>query len=527
MEEIGVVDYIISQRVMPNIRMAFQVNEDTFISDLTIGTSVDLPILHSIIQKGLDEISGDELNRIRRKWLLEAHEIYEKSMVNLTVAEQKYLRQNNHVRFCADPSWPPLDFIDESGKHGGLSADLINRIAKRLGITLELVHTDTWAQSLQYIKNGRCEIIPLMNETLETQEYLDFSHPYFDFPTVIATRKDASFIGGYTELYGKKVALQAHYFITEYVLKHHPQIEVIQVENTRQALKMVSSNKAFATVDSLPTVVNSIETLALENVKIVGSVPQQNSMKMGIRKGNELLTSILDKGVRSLSEEEKVGFYRKWLDLEVEKELISKTTIYRIIGGLFIFLLFLVARHISLGRYARKLKLLNKKLHHYSTVDHLTGVLNRYSIEKRLLTEIKRAELTGTPLTLALLDIDFFKSINDTYGHGAGDKVLKTMAAMLQASIRGNDHLGRWGGEEFLIVLADTQVSGAGMLIEKLRKAIEETNFGVDHQVTASFGYSQYQPGESMDTFISRVDNGLYQAKEQGRNKVVHTDLQD
>jgi len=90
MEEIGVVDYIMSQRMVSDVRLAFQVNEDAFISNLTIATSNNNDILHSIIQKGLNAISGDELNKIRRKWLLQVHEIYELNMVNLTVAEKEY-----------------------------------------------------------------------------------------------------------------------------------------------------------------------------------------------------------------------------------------------------------------------------------------------------------------------------------------------------------------------------------------------------------------------------------------------------
>ena len=522
MEEIGVVDYIVSQRVIPDIHMAFQVNEAPFISDLTIGTRSNLPVLHSIIQKGLNEISGDELNKIRKKWLLKANEIYERNMINLSVPEKRYLYENNQVTFCADPSWPPLDYIDASGKHSGLSADLINKIAARLGISLVLVPTETWEQSLNSIKEGKCDIIPLMNETEESRTFLAFTRPYFDFATVIATRKDASFIGDYSELYGKKLALQAHYFITEHIQANHPQIEIIEVENTREALNMVSRHKAFATIDGLPTVVNTIETLALENIKIVGSVPQQNSMKLGIRKGNDQLHSILDKGVASLTEQEKVGLYKKWLDIEVEKQFIDQTLVIRIAVGVSLLLLFLVWRQISLGRYARKLQLLNEKLHHYSTVDHLTQLLNRRSIENRLKTEIERCGLTGVPLTMAIFDIDHFKSINDTYGHQKGDEVLQTLAALVSGFIRRNDHIGRWGGEEFLIILPDTTLSGGGQLVEKLRKTIEAHDFGIDGGVTVSFGYGRYEAEENTAAFISRIDKGLYSAKNQGRNTVTH-----
>jgi len=521
MEEIGVVDYIVSQRVMPTIQMAFQVLEEPFMSNLRIGTRVQEPLLHSIIQKGLNAISPDELNKIRQKWLLQAHEIYEQSMVSLTVAEKEYLYENNTVRICVDPSWQPLDFIDREGHHSGLSADLVNAIARRLDVSLQLVATTTWEQSLQTIRRGDCDIIPLMNETDEAGKYLDFTQPYFNFATVIVTRKDASFIGDYTELYGKTVALQAYYFITDYVKKLHPQINIIEVENTREALKLVSEKKAFATIDGLPGIVNAIESLALENVKIVGSVPQQNSMKMGIRKDREILLGIFDKGIMSLSDREKIGLYKKWLNIEVEDQLLNRSMVMKIGTVLVLFIVVLLWRQLSLRRYAMELKKLNLRLQHASTVDHLTQILNRGSIEKRLQAEIDRCRLTRGPLTIVLFDIDHFKAVNDTYGHLAGDNVLKGLATLVSDSIRDSDHFGRWGGEEFLIVLQGTTVKGGTSFVEKIRQAIETYPFGIEKNVTASFGVGEYQPDEDLAHFISRIDSCLYEAKSQGRNRIV------
>ncbi|WP_163338846.1 transporter substrate-binding domain-containing protein [Desulfopila sp. IMCC35008] len=521
MEEIGVVDYIVSQRVMSTIQLSFQVHEEPFLSNLTIGTNRNNPLLHSIIQKGLNSISGDELNLIRKKWLLKVHEIYERSMVNLSVAEKEYLYDNNQVTICVDPSWPPLDFINKSGEHDGLSADLINIIAQRLDVTLTLIPTTTWEHTLSTIKEGDCDIIPLMNETQETQSYLDFTRPYFDFATVIATRKDASFIGDYSELYGKKVALQAYFFITEYVRRNHPQIEIVEVENTSEALKMVSEGNVYATIDGLPTIVNTIEVQALENIKIVGTVPQKNSMKLGVRKDKPMLYTILDIGVASLTEQEKIGLYKKWLDIDLDQHFINRSTVLRIALAFSLLLAFLLWRQLALGRYAKKLQVLNDKLHHYSTVDHLTQVLNRRAIEKRLQSEIERTQITGAPLALVLFDIDHFKSINDTYGHPTGDKVLKKISTHVEGSIRHSDHLGRWGGEEFLIVLPNTALEGGEKMLENLRKSIETYDFGLERKVTVSFGLGQYGIGESMTAFISRVDNSLYKAKEKGRNMII------
>ncbi|MCB9495207.1 MAG: transporter substrate-binding domain-containing protein [Desulfobacteraceae bacterium] len=524
-EEIGVADYIMSQRMITDIRLAFHISEDPFITSLSIATLKENKILFNVIQKSLNAISDEELHSIRKKWLLDTAEIYEKSMVNLTVKEKEYLYLNNQINICVDPSWPPLDFIDDNGVHSGLSADLINLLSKRTGFKLNLIPTDTWDQSLEFISNGRCQVIPLMNETSESKSFIDFTQPYFNFATVIAARNDAAFIADYSELYGKTIALQAHFFITEYVKKNHPDINIIEVENTREALKLVSEQKAFATIDSLPTIINTIEAHALENIKIAGSVPQENQMKTGVRKGNDILLSILNKGINSLSEQEKINLYKKWFDIEVANQFFNKDFLLKAFIVACVVFIFLIWRQISLRRYAKKLKILNEKLRYAATYDHLTGIFNRKSIEKRLEIENQKSVILGEPLSLVIMDIDYFKSINDFYGHIKGDMVLKELADFVQKSIRKTDHFGRWGGEEFLMVLPNTRHQDAFKIMNTLKENIENHDFGLEKPVTVSMGVGQLKQREKTGVFLTRVDNSLYAAKKEGRNRVVNAGI--
>ena len=526
MEEISVVDYIMSQRMISDLRLAFQVNEEAFISSLSIATAHDNEMLLSIIQKGLNTITADELYRIRKKWLLNAQEAYEHSMVNLSAKEKEYLYANPEVKICVDPSWPPLDFINDKGVHSGLSADLINKIASRLGVELKLIPTGTWEETLNNLKAGECDIIPLMNETEEAKEYINFTQAYFQFATVIAARDNVSFIADYTELYGKTLALQAYYFVTDYVRKHHPQIKIIEVENTREALKLVSEQKAFATIDGFPNVVNSIEALALKNIKLVGSVPQENKMKLGVGKGNELLLSIFQKGIASLSEKEKIGLYKKWFNIDVNQSVFDYRWFVRFAAVFGIVIAFLLWRQYTLSKYATALKQLNDKLHHTSTTDHLTGISNRHSIEEKLSLELEKAKLLQKPLSILLLDVDYFKTINDTYGHLTGDAVLKELATLMKNSIRETDYIGRWGGEEFLFVLPGTDHVKAEIVAQHLKRKIEKHDFKLDTAVSASLGVAQFREEESITTLLGRTDGGLYLAKEQGRNFVVNMELE-
>jgi len=520
-EELSVVDYIISQGMISDLRFAFKNNDPDFIRSLSIATSHENRVLLSIIHKGLNTIPVDELNSIRKKWLLQVHDIYEKSTVNLSVTEKEYIYQHNQVNICVDPTWPPLDFIDEYGLHSGLSASLINKLAARIGVTLNLVTTHSWKETLQFIEQKKCDIIPLMNETEVANSYLNFSQAYFQFATVIATRKNASYIGDYYQLYGKKVALQSYFFITEYVRKNHPEIEIVEVENTKEALQMVNEQQVFATIDGLPNIVNNIEALALENIKVVGAVPQENSMKMGVRKDNEILLSIFNKGIASLSEREKISLYKKWFDIEVVSQLFNRDFIVKVVIVFSLAFLFLLWRQITLKKHTVKLQDLNRKLSYLSSTDHLTKIYNRQTIEAYLNAEIQKAQMNQQAFSILLLDIDHFKQVNDTFGHLAGDAVLQKISTLIMSTIRKSDYIGRWGGEEFLLIIPEAQAEQAERIANELRAKIEHFDFELNMAITASFGVAQYQFNEDRNSFLSRVDDSLYEAKKLGRNQVV------
>ena len=160
-----------------------------------------------------------------------------------------------------------------------------------------------------------------------------------------------------------------------------------------------------------------------------------------------------------------------------------------------------------------------------SHTDALTFLPNRKSILSDLQREVLFSDRYGTPLAVSMLDVDYFKDINDTYGHMAGDEVLRKMAMELRNHIRHPDVIGRYGGEEFLVVLPHTTVTAAAEQAERLRKYIESLVIQVDEieiRLTISMGLAQYKiHHEDWQSFLSRADVALYQAKNKGRNQWV------
>ncbi len=154
--------------------------------------------------------------------------------------------------------------------------------------------------------------------------------------------------------------------------------------------------------------------------------------------------------------------------------------------------------------------------------DALTGLQNRRRATERLEAELARARRYNTPLSVALCDIDHFKQVNDKHGHNMGDEVLIRVAATLQETLRQVDLVGRWGGEEFLVLLPDTDLEGAHIVGERLRIAVEALPAfdGGPQRVTSSIGVATFQGEDNSAVFIDRADQALYKAKKAGRNRV-------
>ena len=166
-----------------------------------------------------------------------------------------------------------------------------------------------------------------------------------------------------------------------------------------------------------------------------------------------------------------------------------------------------------------------KTLNHLSTTDSLTGLFNRRALNEMLQHEIDRASRYDTDLSLIICDVDLFKNINDTYGHAAGDRALTTISGVLRQTLRKADILGRYGGDEFMIILPETSLAGAKSLAEKVRAAVEELQLELPGNertgLTLSIGIASCCTSEdNLDTLVSLADAALYRSKEAGRNKI-------
>jgi len=174
-----------------------------------------------------------------------------------------------------------------------------------------------------------------------------------------------------------------------------------------------------------------------------------------------------------------------------------------------------------LKKRSRELADLTRKVQHLAQHDELTGLINRRTLLAILADEQRRADRTGKPLVVALLDLDHFKAINDTLGHPAGDRTLKRFATTVHELARNTDRFGRYGGEEFLAVLTGTTIADARIPVERFRAALDAQGWdeiAPGLEVRFSCGLAQYRSGESTEDLLKRADDALYKAKHDGRN---------
>ena len=323
-------------------------------------------------------------------------------------------------------------------------------------------------------------------------------------------------------------------FIKIFLKEKYPYLDFIEVNNVDEGLLKVIKGELFGFVTALPIAAYKFKEIYLGQLKIVAKFDEKLELSMAFRKDEPILVEIFEKLISHISEQEKQGIYNKYVAIFYENRVDYTLVVHSIVVFIIIILIFVYWNRklkiqkeetekvlLALKSTKKLLEEKNKKLEKLYVTDELTQIYNRRKLDSGLENEILRSRRTGTKFSLIMLDIDFFKDVNDTYGHQTGDLVLIEFANILKNNIRKIDILGRWGGEEFLIICPYTDEFGVKTKAENLRKLIEDYKFVKVNNKTASIGITTYKPIDSTQSLLHRVDTAMYEAKNRGRNKVV------
>jgi polar amino acid transport system substrate-binding protein len=531
--KISVMKYLIEKNFISNVKLAGQVKDQRFNSTLRLAVKKNNPLLRDILQKAMARISEQEVIALRRKWSNFTEAAAGNREMVLSPGEEKYLAAKGPVRMCVDPDWMPFESIDENGRYIGMAADYMQVLQQRNGLSFELVPTVSWAESMEYARSRMCDILTLAAPTPERRKFLDFTAPYFNISVVIVTRSEEMFIERLEQVLDRQLGAVKGVAVIEILRSRYPGIRLQELESVRDGLEKVRNGEIFGFIDSAPSAGYAIQQLGFPDVKIAGNLGITWDLSIAVRSDESELLSILDKALNAMDPGLKHQIENKWISVRYERHS-DNGLVWKMAGVFVLALALFLYRNRQLARFNREIKLANDKtaetnrlllektfeLERLSTTDRLTQIYNRMRLEEVFQQEILRADRYQKTFSTIMLDLDGFKVVNDSYGHPAGDRVLIGIAKSLQSNIRATDVLGRWGGEEFLIICPETELEGARLLAEQLCREIEALEFPGIGKVTASFGVAEHHPGEQENELVSRADNALYRAKHNGKNRV-------
>ena len=247
--------------------------------------------------------------------------------------------------------------------------------------------------------------------------------------------------------------------------------------------------------------------MVYSNLKIAGTSDLSIDISFMLRKDYPQLQKVMNRHISLLTPEDKNEIIKQWLTVKFEKNVIDKEILINLVIIVFLFILFFIYKLINDRKHKEELEFL-------SNTDALTGLKNRRKIDNILNTLINKK------FSIIIMDIDNFKDINDYFGHLIGDEILINIAELLKYNVNKTHIIGRWGGDEFLIICEDSDLEETNLSAQKIRKMIEDYNFKVK-DMTASFGVSQALKHEELKYILARADKALFQAKKEGKNRVI------
>lgn len=453
--------------------------------------------------------------------------------VELTPEEQAYLKAIGPVKICIDPDWEPYEQINEQGQKEGIAVDLVELIARRTGVELELVPTTDWEESLKNSRMGKCQVLGFLLQTPYRDKWLLFTEPYFSDPSVLITREEHDYISDLTSLSGETLVLPEGTGTEEAIRRDYPNLEILIVKSEAEAFEMVENRKADMTIRSLTMAAYTIKKQGFFNLKIAGQVPNYSyDFRMGVVDDQPMLRDILDKGIATLTPQEVKKISNEHITVEMESgidyDLIWKIVLIfaalAIVGLLWIrqlqrFNQALTEKTMELERVTEELNadiIAREKAEEEIRIlvyhDQLTGLYNRTFLNQMVLVPEK-----VHPVTVFMFDIDGLKEVNDTYGHIQGDLLIKNAAALFTQCFTENSSIVRIGGDEFLAVVSDCDEQQADELRDCLRQAVADYNQQNEDQsleISLSIGYAiSVKPETTMAEFMQKSDEQMYADK--------------
>lgn len=479
-------------------------------------SKIEKGILGEIDSKTIDEIKRfySFLGLNKQNTIFDTNSIILNKMnILLNDNEIKYL-ENNHFTLLVEDNNIPFSF-KLTNKLTGMEVDFWNLISQKLSKPLNIEETIN-DKMFNIFSNSIKTQFAYGFEKKNKDGYL-LSEPLAQIPIVLATKNDKNFISDLSTLKNIKIGVVKSLEIISTLQKEYPNIEFIEMETINDAILKLQQNKLFALIDNMYTISHKIDKNNLNSIKINTLLNHKLNIYLQVEEKNKLFIPILNSAINRFSIEDKNTILNNYQFIFYPKN-IDLLFIGKIIVPFILLLAIFIYFNFKLKKEITKRKEIEQQLSELANKDSLTNIFNRRKIEELCELELLRTKRYKSDLSIIFFDINSFKVINDTLGHHLGDEVLVKISNIIEKSIRSIDSIGRWGGDEFLIILPETNLSQCKNIVSHLEKQLNELEFSKTIKVTCSFGIATYEENDTLDSLLKKADESMYQEKSHHKN---------
>ena len=350
-------------------------------------------------------------------------------------------------------------------------------------------------------------------EKKHSNKYL-LSNSIAQIPIALATKDKVNYISDLSSLKSISIGVLKDLDLISTLKKDYPEINFIEITSIEDGMRKIKENKLFALIDNLYTLSHKIEEFKIDELKINNTLKYKIDMYLETDRKHEEFIKIINNAIFTLTEKEKSTILNNYQLILYHKN-IDLFYVLKFIIPLVILLTIFAFLNYRLKNEIKRRKQIEIKLSNFANNDSLTNIYNRRKIEELCENELKRSERYENELSLIFFDINDFKIINDRLGHHKGDEVLIKIANIISQNIRSSDYFGRWGGDEFLIVLPQTNISKTKNIIETLENKLKDSDFNLDKnmKISCSFGFAEYEKNDTLDSLLRKADDSMYKIK--------------
>ncbi|TWX54606.1 transporter substrate-binding domain-containing protein [Colwellia hornerae] len=538
--ELGNIDAMVSAQEYLNARLIQSNLQSSFyqLKNVTFPTPVYSLVkkgndkLVELIKEGFANIPIEQLIRLERNWLIDKHNGYfvrSAEKVSLSNSEQSWLEQHQKISVGLVKNWMPMEFVNAKGQVTGINPDVLKLISDRSGLAFEFTFFDSWSDLYQGLIEQKIDMLASVSVTQERKKQVIFTQSYWSMPWVILHQRQLGSQLTLNSFHGKELAVIKGYYLSSTIRKAHPLISLKLVDNHNAGLLAVQQGKVDGFISNIASASELMkrESLSVLDMSVLEEL-QRDSSHFAIRPDWLELQQIINKTLLTISENEKQKIYDRWFGVNIETGF-NKDVVMRVAAQIGVLILIVIIAIIMWNRRLygeiKTRKLLEEKMKHMATHDELTGLANRVLLKDRINTAISFHQRQQLQIAVLFIDLDGFKTINDTHGHDVGDELLVKVANKLKSCVRQSDTVVRFGGDEFVLLLTGLhKKSEAAYIADKVLKLMQQPfELSVERvNIGCSIGIAMYPDDGVTDNDLLKIaDTLMYRVKANGKNHYV------